>query len=347
MIMAIDTALQGLVGVCTGEGCGGCEEIDAANNLTSLGLYVTEDPMYSRCKFREAGQECDLMKVLIQKRNQAITQVALDLSTLMGSGVSTRQDSYYTIGWPEVGRTLVGAQVPEVPFITIKTEDLRAGDGNQRAYIEIQKLALFLTPIAGAMVVPVRIIKESDESLLATLQFTLSRFSKNYQNVTPLRLPCDGETYRVEYDRNVAAFTVPETDYHCGCGDKLKAAKGFLIENISPAYGISLYVKVGCFDGLKLTALTGNADYRLVIGHMIRLKTMEYLLMYILGSEQVSRYSLLSDKGIIRELEFLQNDATSPYQERMKWLARERNYVVDGFCVYCSPGMRVHNALRV
>ena len=325
--------LEGLVGIYKGEF--GCGNIPVVQNSSSIDLFVTQDPSYNHCRFKAGDSNCDLLKLLLANREEAYRLVSTDISAMLAGKIAVKNDSGYLYGQDETGRSLMISEVPVKPFIRIATEH------REGAFVEIQKVALMLTPLNNTpATVDLRVIRESDEETIQTYSFEITKFSRNLKPVQFLRLPCDGETYRVEYDYDSTAFVVPETNVHCGCGDKIKNARGFIYEQkavntiAAKSYGIALWLNLGCENGAKICALLKNSDYRMVIGYMIRKKIIEQTLISIYMRQEVNRFSLLSTEDWEAQILTYQNE----YNERLKWFQYQTDFEVDGFCLTCSGG---------
>lgn len=325
--------LKDFIGICESD-CG-CTSLPDEKNISTSGLYVTQDPSFNYCRFRRGDTDCDLMKLLLQTREEAYRQLTTDISAILANRIQVKTDSTYFIGQNEYGVYLPPASLPAKPWITIKTHN------REGAYIEIQKIALMLSPKNGPFEIDLRVLDDSTQELLNSFRITISGMSVTPKTVVPFRLPCDGRVYRVEYDYDPDAFQVPESQYHCSCGDKLKSATGFIHQNVSQAYGISLYTRVGCDPDLKICAVLANPDYRMVLGYMARKKTIELTLQNIYFRQEVNRFSLLSTEDLQAQIAAYQEE----YNERLKWLSFQTNFDVDGFCLTCSTSMRKINLL--
>ena len=324
--------LKELVGI----GQIGCGDYDPTKDKSTLGLFLTEDPAYNYCKFVGGDAACDLTKLFIQKREEAYRQVTTDISAVLASKITTRSESEYQIGgWDRTGRYLGAFETPVTPSIKIKTEQR---DG---AFIRIDRITLTIAPVNGVAVdVDIRVKRESDGQVLKTYTLTYAVISVMPRKVEPLKIPCDGETYIVEYDFDSTKFFVQVGNYHCGCGDKLKNAKGFLCEQMPATgrvvldYGIQLFVAVGCDAGLKICSLLKNPDYKAVIGNMIRKKTIELTVQHLFFTQEVNRFTLLSPEDIGAQIQTY----AAEYSERLRWFSVQNQFEVDGFCLQCSGG---------
>ena len=325
--MLYPECLVNLVGI----GDVGCTST-SFEDISITGLFVTQDPSYSHSRFKSGDTDCDLLSLFIEMRKEAYGLLTKDIAGVLSNKIQTKADSFYDIGQTgSVGRHLNGSEIPATPFVRIKTDD-RPG-----AYIEIQKLGLFLTPINGPFTVNLRVIRESDNELLKTYAVQINSFSSKRTEVPYLKLPCDGDSYIVEYTYDSEAFMVPETNYHCSCGDVIKNAFGFIqAQPSAKSYGISLQVNVACDSGMKICALLRNSDYRNEIGYMLRMKIIELTLQKIYFRQDVNKYTLLTPEDMTGLIETYQ----AQYTGGLKYIGFQNNFDVDGFCLTCAGGMR-------
>lgn len=324
--------LNGLVGITD-------KENDCINqtvsNVSSIGLFVTQDVTYNACRFQSGDTKCGVISLLIDCREEAYRLVTADIGAMLSQKIQSKSVSQYFIGQQDKSGYLSSALVPANPSITIKTE-FRPG-----AQITIRNLVLMITPTNGPIQVPLRVIRESDNQVLKTWTLSIASASTAPKPVDPVTLPCDGDMYRVEYDYVSDSMMVPQSNYHCGCGDKLKNAAGFIKENQSQAYGICLYVDLGCQMGLMTCALLRNEEYRLVIGHMIRKKIIELALTKIYFRQDVNKWTMLTPEDMNQQILAYQAE----YNERLKWLSYQNEFEVDGFCLKCGGSIRKVNLL--
>jgi len=302
-----------------------CLDSDTSN-ISTIGLFVDQDPTYNQCRFQSGDTACNLIKLLLRMREEAYRQVTMDIGAVLATKIKTRSEYQYFIGQNEAGNLLSNNLVPANPYLVIKTE-LRPG-----AFIEVTKIALMITPINGAVTVDLRLIRESDNQLLYTWTIPVAVRSTTPKPVISYKIPCDGDSYRVEYDYNGLDFYVPLSQYHCGCGDKIKLAAGFIRENVSQTYGISLYVNMYCDAGQVICALLKNSVYRQVIGYMIRMKIIELAIQEIYFRQDVNRFTLMTPEDMTNQIESYRLE----YSERLKWLAFQTDFDVDGFCLQCA-----------
>ena len=324
--------LSGFVGI----GDLGCGSYKIADDKSSSGLFVTQDPAYNNARFRSGDSDCDLAKLLIEMREEAYRQLTSDIGAVLSSKIQTKSDSLYDIGQPDTGPYLASSVVPAVPTINIQT-DYREG-----AFVEIRRIALMLVSFNN---VPTNVemrVKKGDQ-LLKAYTIVVSTQSKVLKPVDPVRLPCDGSLYTVEYTYDSAAFIVPESFYHCGCGDKLKNAAGFIQEQKSndsrrvQSYGMHMQVNLGCDAGLVICSLLKNSVYRNVLAFMVRQKVIDLTLNRIFGRQEVNKFTLLSEEDLSAQAALYQ----AQYNERLRWFSYEKDFEVDGFCISCSgSGMR-------
>lgn len=308
---------------------------DTVSNVSTIGLFVTQDSTYNNCRFQSGDTKCGVIRLLLDCREEAYRLITVDVGAVLSSKIQSKATSNYFIGQQGTAGYLSSTLVPANPFLTIKTE-FRPG-----AYVNISKLVLMITPISSPVTVEMRVIRESDNVIVKTWSLTIASKSTAPKTVEAAIIPCDGDVYRVEYDYDSATMMVPSSDYHCGCGDKLKNAAGFIKENQSAAYGICLYVELGCELDATLCALLKNQEYRLVIGHMIRKKIIELALTKIYYRQDVNKWTLLTPEDMSAQIVVYQSE----YNERLKWLSYQTNFEVDGFCLKCGNGIRKVNLL--
>lgn len=303
------------------------------SNASTLGLFVNEDPAYDTCKLQSGETYCELIKLMSDMREEALRQITVDIGAMLNKKVTNRQDGHYYIGQNERGSYLSPSVVPVNPFIDIITLN------QPGAFIRIDRIALMILPTAGDITVALRVYKVhdvADVELVHTFNIPVTRMSTQPQPVSPsFVIPCDGYTYRVEYTYNSATMQVVDSNYHCGCGDKLKSAKGFIKENVSKAYGISLYVTLSCYDNLVVCALLENSTYKQVIAFMIRKMIISLVIKKVQFRQDVNRFTLLSPDDIVNQL----NAYALEYAERLQWLSEQPTISVDGFCLMCSGGV--------
>lgn len=338
----MNNCLENIIGIY--EGDFGCDKLPSIQNQSTTGLFVTQDPSYNHCRFRSGDSDCELIKLFLKNREEAYRLITTDLGAVLAGKIQSRIEYGYFIGQNEYGRYLNASEVPPTPFIEIATE-YREG-----AYVEIQKIALMLTrkDQAETVNVDLRVKRKSDGEVIKTYTISVTSLSTHPKQVEYLRVPCDGETYIVEYVYDSTKILVPETFYHCGCGDKIKKAFGFIKEqhtNGQPAvksFGISIYAIMACFPGAKVCALLKNPDYRSVIGYMIRKKVIELTLKNIYFRQEVNKFTLLTNEDFEGQLTMYEAE----YNERLKWFAYQTSFEVDGFCLTCSgSGMRKVNLM--
>lgn len=322
--------LKDLVGLTTEPGQ--CLQGSSISNVSTLDLFVNQDPAYDSCKLKGGDTLCELIKIMSDMREEALRQITVDIGAMLNSRFKTKDNVHYYIGQNEKGSYLSSSLVPEKPFLEIKTQ-YRPG-----AFIRIDRIVLMILPLAGAMTIPLRVYKvyeEDDTELAHTFNIPVSRMSTNPEPVTPsFNIPCDGYTYRVEYTYDQSTMQVVDSNYHCGCGDKLKLSRGFIKENASKTYGISLYTTMYCQDGQVICSLLNNDLYRKVIGFMIRKMIITLVIKKIQFRQDVNRWTLLSPEDIIAQIASYEAE----YASRLEWISEQKNIDVDGFCLVCDSG---------
>lgn len=333
------SCLSNLVGISESD-CG-CSKTPEDYNVSTTGFFITQDEAYNHCRFKLGETSCELVKLLSDKKNDAVRQVMTDLGAVTSNKIQSRVDHFDKIGQADAGRNLMPSEIPVTPFIEIITDRRIDEDLNPIAFVEIRGIALMLAPSNGPVNIDLRVIRVSDNVVLKTYTINQTHFTKNHKTVDYLKLPCDGETYRVEYDRNLTAFSVVESEYHCACGDKLKGMAGFIQENVSKSYGISLYCRFACETGVKVCNILSNPDYRLVVAGMIRRKAIELTLQTLYFKQEINRFALLSTEDTEKQI----GEYQAQYDNSLKWLSMESNYVVDGFCATCNQTMKKINLL--
>ena len=308
-----------------------CLDSTDISNVSTLDLFVSQDVAYDNCRLKGGDTTCDLIKLMDECREEALKKIAVDLGAVLSEKIKTRKADNYFIGQNEFGPYLSPSLIPAQPEISIFTE-YQPG-----AFVRIDKVALMIYPKAGPMDVELKFYKvfadnDLEESFTRTIH--LERNDKTPYPIVSVTLPCDGFEYRVSYNYNSATMDVPDSNYHCSCGDKLKSARGFIKENPSKTYGISLYTTLLCASGLSVCSLLNNDDYRLVIAHMIRKVTILMLLQKIYYRQEVNRYTLLSSEDAKNQI--VTYDAE--YNTRLTWFTSQKNFEVDGFCLTCKTG---------
>lgn len=300
---------------------------DSISNKATSGLYVTQDPFFVSARFKAGESACDLTMLLNRMREEAYRQVAMDVNAVVGTKLKLRDGYSYFIGQPEVGPYLPGNAVPAQPYIQIRT-NYRPG-----AYVEVRRIALMLAKQAGTFTTQLRVYNETTGTLINAWDIVNTNgLVTTARDVEPFKMPCTGDTYRVEYTYDPAVMRVPDSEYHCSCGDKIKQAGSFIIQNVSKSYGICLDTVMGCYESGITCSLLRTQRYRTVIAFMIRQKIMELALVNIFARQDVNRYTLLSSEDAATQIAAL-SDA---YSSRLKWLQYERDFDTDGFCVTCA-----------
>ncbi|CAG5001933.1 hypothetical protein DYBT9275_02770 [Dyadobacter sp. CECT 9275] len=334
--------LENLLGLIS-EDCS-CTDLGAIANESSINLFVDQDPNYDACRFKVGSSDCDLISLLNKSRAEAYRQVSMDLPAVLSKSISVKADSMYYIGQPSIGRYLLTSEVPAHPSIKIAT-NVRPG-----AYVGIKKIGLMLSPVSGAFDLDLRVyrlLNETERELLKTWSINVANFSVNTKTVEELRLPCDGYTYLIEYDFDPEVFRVPETRYHCSCGDKIKNAKDFIYEQIFDeagnkadvkSYGISIPATMGCEQGSVVCSLMNNPDYKTVIGFMVRNKTLQLVLQKQVTRQEVNRTTLLSPEDLANAI----SNFSMQYTNRLTWFQHEKNFNVDGFCLSCGGPRKIN-----
>ncbi len=306
------------------------------DNESVIDLFVDQDAVYSQARFQVGNTKEQTANLLNSQREEAYKIIATDISAVLQSKMKKRPDSDYFIGQPQIGQYLAYTQVPANPFLTIRT-DYRPG-----AFIEIRRIALMLSALNGPVVVQLRLVKEETGAVLKTWDINVNVLSTTAKDVEKFKIACDGSSYRVEYDYDSDKIRVPSSDYHCSCGNVLKSAEGFILENRSKTYGISLYVHVGCDAFSDVKALVTQEPYNLVVGMMLRKKVIELTLRHIQLLDDVNRFTLLSPEEIQKQIDAYQAE----YDERLRWIAFQNDFEADEFCVKCAQkGPRVTNLL--
>lgn len=326
--------LKNLVGIGELE----CSSYTVADDISTTGLFVTQDPTFNMSRFKSGDTACELAKLFLRIREEACMLVATDIAAVLSDKVKTRVDSHYTIGQTDVGPYLNSTLVPAVPNILIQTE-YREG-----AYVEIQKVALILTPINGTPFdLTLRFIRQSDLTTIKQFTFPITTYSKQWKSITPFRIPCDGDSYVVEYDYDSTKFMVPESYYHCGCSDRIKNAAGFLVEQVGinsvavQSYGIAIYTKVACDSSMIICQLLDDSTNRMVVGYMLRKKIIELTLQHIYFKQEVNKFTLLSSDDMVEQMKVYESE----YALRLTWIGAQKSFNVDGFCLTCAgSGMR-------
>lgn len=310
----------------------------SVDNSSSTGLYITQDEAYEQSYFQSGDTNCDLIGILVEMREEAYRKLAMDLGALMVKKLQLRAAYQYNIGQPAAGPFLQNAFVPTSPFILIHT-DYRPG-----AHIEIKKIALMLGKVqTGSFDTDLRLVREWDNMVLNTWKIAnITGLNTTAREVKPYMIPCDGQTYRVEYDFNPLVMRVPDTDYHCNCGDVLKQAVGFIKRNEVKSYGISLYTEMACGYDQIVCSLVNSEPYRTVLAYMVRKKTIAETLRKIYYRQDVNRFTLLSSEDRSAQITAYETE----YNERLRWLDVQKNFTTDGFCVSCGDsGMQKLNLL--
>lgn len=319
------SCLTGLVGLTHRDST--CLDGDYSNT-SSLNLYITQDPAYDACRLRGGDTECELFNLMGEMREEAYRKVTVDVGAMLKGKAKQKQNVHYFIGQNEKGAYYAPHLVPSNPSLEIITEDRKG------AYIRIDKIALMITPLAGAITVPIRLYKVTASGLvlLHTFDFYVESFNKTPVEVVSYTIPCDGAIYRVEYTYDEATMQVPDSNYHCGCGDKLKQSRGFIFENVSKTYGLSLYVTMFCEDGRWVCALLEDYDYRNVLAMMIRKLTISLLIQKIHSRQEINRFSMLTPEDATAMVDAYNLE----YASRLDWLSEQRDFNFDGFCLQCD-----------
>lgn len=308
-----------------------CFEGSDISNESTLDLFVTQDPAYDSCRLKGGDTLCELIKLMADMREEALRQITVDVGAVMISGVKVRQDCHYFIGQNSFGSDYASGLVPAQPSIDILTE-YQPG-----AFIRIDKIALMIYPKTGTITVPLqvyRVYSETDLELLHTFQIEISRRTTTPQSYVGYSIPCDGYTYRIMYTYNEATMNVPDSNYHCSCGNKLRCAEGFIKENVSKTYGISFYATMFCESGQAVCSLLNSDTYRMVLGFMIRKYTIMLTLKKIYNRQEVNKFTLLSAEDTAGMIEAYTNE----YNERLSWLSQQNDFQFDGFCLTCQTG---------
>lgn len=316
-----------------------CLDGTQISNVTTLDLFVSQDPAYDNCRLKGGDTQCELIKLMADMREEALRQITVDIGAIMLSKVKARQDCHYFIGQNEFGSDYASNLVPAQPSLDINTE-YRPG-----AFIRLDKIALMIYPKTGTITVPLlvyRVYADNDLELLHTFQIPVNRRVTTPMPYVGYTIPCDGYTYRIMYNFNSETMTVPDSNYHCSCGNKLRCAQGFIKENISKTYGISLYATLFCESGQAICSLLNNDTYRMVVGFMIRKLTIKLLLEKIYNRQEVNKYTLLSAEDTVAQIESYGLE----YNSRLDWISQQRDFDYDGFCLMCdSGGARKFNLL--
>lgn len=302
------------------------------SNVSTLDLFVTQDPAYDACKLKGGDTECDLIKIIDEMREEAYRQVTVDVNAVLAKRIKTRPDYQAFIGQNSFGADYASHLVPAQPSIDILTE-YRPG-----AFIRIDKIALMIYPIGGALTVPLRLYRvysETDLELLHTFEVQIIRRSQTPIPVISYSIPCDGGVYRLMYDYDSTKMVVPDSNYECGCGDQLKSARGFRLANSSKTYGISLWATFSCGTDGALCSLLSDHVYKTMIGFMIRKLTIYMVLNKIYQRNDVNRFTLLSSEEMVAQME----SYMLWYNSRLTWLEDQRDHPIDGFCLTCEGGM--------
>jgi len=325
--------LKDLVGITTDPQQ--CFDGSGIINTSSLGLFVNEDPAWDNCRLKGGDTYCELLKLAAEMREEALRIVNVDVAAMLAGKVNTKQDCHYSIGQPERGSYYAPSLVPADPSITIYTEKV------QGAYIRLDRLALMILPTAGPLLVDLRVYKivpESVDVLMHTWQIPVTTISTTPKPIISYVIPCDGNAYRIEYTYNPETMQVLSSNYHCGCGDKLKCARGFILENTGEddkkAYGISFYATIFCAPDELVCGAVANYTYKLVVAHMIRKKTITLLLTKIINKQDVNRWTLLSPEDIQTQLAAY----NAEYVSRLEWLSEQPDFYTNSSCYGCSGG---------
>lgn len=316
-----------------------CLQGSDISNESTLGLFIDQDTAYDTCRFRGGDTACDLIKLMADRREEALRKITVDVGAVLMSKVRSKSESSKFLGQNSFGSDYASTLVPSQPSFDIFTE-YQPG-----AYIRIDRIALMIYPKAGTITVPLkvyRVYSETDLELLHTFNITVVRRSTNLNAVVSYSLPCDGSTYRVLYDYDPDTMVVPLSNVECGCGDQLQSARGFRRINADDnnpvaqrSWGISLWVTYKCQDGQVICNLLRDETYKLVIGHMIRHQTILMILQRIYEAQEVNRWTLLSAEDAIARIE----SYSLEYNERLNWLSQQRDYDLnDGFCLQCGSG---------
>lgn len=299
------------------------------SNVSTLDLFVTQDPAYDNCRFRADDTQCELYKLLAEMREEALKLITVDVGAMLSSRVKSRQDCHYFIGQNQYGSYLAPNLVPSNPSLEIKTV-YQPG-----AFIRIDQIALMIYPIGGAITVPLTLRRKLEGGgfeTVTTWDIQVNNMSNQPKPVLSAVIPCDGSTYIVEYTYNPTTMSVPLSQYHCGCGDKVKCARGFIEENVSTTYGISLYTTMFCQSGLAICSLLDDHTYRMVLAYMLRKLIIRLTLEKIYNRQEVNRFTLLSSEDTVAQIESYNLE----YNNRLAWLGQQNNFDTDGFCLTCQ-----------
>lgn len=304
-------------------------------NESTEGVYVNREAHFVDAKFRNGGIDTDTARMLLQMRNEAYDQVYMDVMNMVRGKIATRELRSGLIGQNKVGAFLQTAVVPANPFLEILTE-YQPG-----AYIEIKGIALMLASLTGARYVDLRVIRESGtEVTLKTYSIRVNMQSTAINTVEPLKLPCTGEVYRLEYDFDPEHLRVPDSPYECDCGDKLKDGVHFRLENIGKSYGISVRAEFGCYDHTILDAMLAKDELRRYIALMVRMKTIELALIRIETTDNVNRQTILDPERQRAQ----RDELAAAYAASLAWIGQEKWEFKNSFCIRCGG---IHVPIKV
>jgi hypothetical protein len=309
-----------------------CLEGTTISNVSTIDLFVDQDPSYDTCRFKGGEVICKLIELMNDRREEALKAITRDVGAILMGKVKARTDFSTFIGQNSFSSDYSPSLVPANPSIEIYTE-YQPG-----AYIRIDRIALMIYPKAGTITVPLQIYRvygENDAVLIHTYNIEVARRSTTLNPVLSFNIPCDGLTYRIQYEFHEQTMTVPMSNIECGCGDQLRQARGFRLVNNQKSYGISLWVTYKCYDGQVICNLLRDETYRLVIGNMIRRQILVMIMQRIYDSQEVNRYTLLSSEDMVNRIEAYNLE----YNENLRWLSEQREYDLgDGFCLTCGSG---------
>lgn len=322
-----------------------CLQGSDVSNTSTVGLFVDQDPSFNACRFADGDTRCQLIETMISFREEAYQTVATDVGAILLGHMKAKPEAYYYIGQNEFGPYYATHLVPTNPSIEIHTDNRPGGK------IRIDKIALMIQPFdtTAGVTVQVRVYKKNKTTLVWSQVHAwlmdIRQISTQPRPVDSYTIDTDGSVYRVEYTYDPATFRVPDTDYHCGCGDQLKSARGFILENPSKSYGISIYATLYCDSGQALCNLLADDIYKMVIGNLIRQKIIFLLLDKIYHDQNINRWSLLSGEDLANRIQAYSDS----YNSRLLWIDEQKSLPVDGFCFTCGGGsmqqMKKYNML--
>lgn len=303
---------------------------DPEQNLSTEDIYVSRESHFVDAKFRNGGLDTETARLLLNMRDEAYNQVYMDVMNMVRSKIATREVRSGLIGQNKVGAYLQTAVVPANPFIQIYSTY------EPGAYIEIKGIALMLQSLTGTRYVDLRVIKEAHagdpETVLKTYSIRVNMLSTAVNNVDPIKLPCTGGTYRLEYDFDAEHIRVPDSSYECDCGDKLKDGVHFRLENIGKSYGISVRAEFGCYDHTVLDAMLAKDELRRYIALMVRMKTIELALIRIEATDNVNRQTILDPAAQRAQ----RDELAGAYAASLAWIGQEKWQFTNSFCIRCG-----------